>query len=93
MNKKEFEQGLARDGFAPPEPKTLAPGFAAPDHTHPFDVRALVTEGEMRLTVNGVQTAYGPGDIFVMPAGTVHAEAVGAAGTTYLAGRRHHAVK
>lgn len=89
MSRNEFLQGLVQDGYAPAESKSLPIGYTAPDHTHPFDVRALITEGEMRLTVDGVETAYRPGEIFVMPAGRVHAEAVGPEGTTYLVGRRH----
>ncbi|HXU66564.1 MAG TPA: cupin domain-containing protein, partial [Casimicrobiaceae bacterium] len=58
------------------------------EHAHPFDVRALVLNGEITLTVEGVQYAYREGDIFVLPAGHRHAEAVGPAGVDYLVGRR-----
>jgi uncharacterized protein YjlB len=40
------------------------------------------------LTVEGEEYAYREGDIFVLPAGHRHAEAVGPAGVDYLVGRR-----
>jgi hypothetical protein len=43
------------------------------------------------LTVEGVEYAYREGDIFVLPAGHRHAEAVGPAGVDYLVGRRSFA--
>ena len=58
--------------------------------TQPYqDVRALVLNGEITLTVEGVEYAYREGDLFVLPAGHRHAETVGPAGVDYLVGRRH----
>ena len=67
----------------------LPPGTIVGEHAHPYDVRALVLDGEIRLIVGGDEYAYREGDIFVMPAGHRHAEAVGPAGVQYLVGRRN----
>ena len=89
MDVKAFEAGLRSDGFDEIFNREYPPGFQATDHTHGFDVRALVLGGEITLKVDGVTRAYRTGDVFVMEAGCVHAEAVGPEGVTYLVGRRH----
>ena len=88
MKDEHFECALRRDGFDDIERKNVPPGTRVPEHAHPFDIRALVLDGEIRLTVEGDEYAYREGDIFVMPAGHVHAEAIGPDGVDYLVGRR-----
>jgi quercetin dioxygenase-like cupin family protein len=87
MKEEQFEFALRRDGFDVVR-NTVPPGTVVAEHAHPFDVRALVLNGEITLTVEGEDYAYREGDIFVMPAGHRHAEAVGADGVDYLVGRR-----
>ncbi|MDQ2916800.1 MAG: cupin domain-containing protein [Casimicrobiaceae bacterium] len=87
MKDAHFEFALRRDGFDVHR-NTMPPGAMVGEHAHPFDVRALVLNGEITLTVEGVEYAYREGDIFVLPAGHRHAEAVGPAGVDYLVGRR-----
>jgi len=88
MKDEQFESALRRAGFDDIERKKLPAGTRVPEHAHPFDVRALVLDGEICLTVEGDEYAYREGDIFVMPAGHRHAEAVGPGGVDYLVGRR-----
>lgn len=88
MDEQTYRDGLAHDGFGAAEEKTSVPNFRAKDHTHPFDVRGYVLAGEFRLNLEGVETAYGPGQIFTLTAGCVHHEAAGAEGAKYLIGRR-----
>ena len=88
MKDEHFETALRRDGFHDVQRSTLPPGTVIPEHAHPFDVRALVLNGEITLTVQGVEYAYREGDIFVMPAGQPHAETAGPSGVNYLVGRR-----
>jgi quercetin dioxygenase-like cupin family protein len=87
MRDEHFEAALRRDGFAV-ERRTMPAMAQVAEHAHPFDVRALVLNGEITLTVEGVEYAYREGDIFVLPAGHRHAETVGPAGVDYLVGRR-----
>ena len=58
-------------------------------HSHEFGVRALVTQGEITLTVSGVTTPYRQGEIFTLAAGCEHVEDAGSEGVTYLVGRRY----
>lgn len=42
-------------------------------HTHKTDNHGIITQGEMILTIEGVETRYGIGDWYEIPAGVVHA--------------------
>ena len=89
MNQVEFEAALRREGFDVIGIKEL--GTAAPNksHGHPFDAKALILEGEITLTVDGVETAYRQGSVFYVPAGCVHQETVPTGGVRYLFGKRY----
>ena len=88
MDIASFEAEIKREGYAEIQTKTLAAGTAVGDHDHPFDVRALVLEGEIELTVAGARHRYTAGDVFTMAAGCTHAERIGATGVSYIVGRR-----
>ena len=83
-----WEAALAADGFNGPLDRRLEPGKTVPEHTHPFDARLFILDGEFILTTGGQARSYGPGETLEVPAGVLHAESVGPTGATYLAGRR-----
>jgi quercetin dioxygenase-like cupin family protein len=87
MTREEFEAASRRDGYELGE-STLAAGFHNPEHSHDFDVRALVLEGEFTLTCGGERRTYRAGDSFAFDRGVPHAEDVGPAGVRYVIGRR-----
>lgn len=88
MDTTRFEAGLRADGFERIETKQLAAGSSTTEHSHPFDVRALVTSGEISLTVAGEKRTYVAGEVFTMAADCRHAENIGGEGVRYLVGRR-----
>jgi quercetin dioxygenase-like cupin family protein len=88
MTLDEFRRDAAAGGFADPVDVTRDPDCVMGDHEHPFDAFALITQGDITLEVAGVQTRYGVGDFFRLPAGTRHAERTGPQGVHYLAARR-----
>ena len=88
MDRTDWEAGLAADGFAGPLDRRMEAGHVAPEHTHPFDARLLILEGEFILTCQGEARRYGRGEAFELAAGVPHAEACGSQGATYLVGRR-----
>ena len=67
--------------------KQMTPNTVVDDHSHPWDVRAIVTAGEISLTVDGVEYTYGVGEVFTMAAGCPHQERVGPIGVEYLVHR------
>jgi quercetin dioxygenase-like cupin family protein len=91
MDTKEFEVRLKQGGYLDVETKKAAPNFASKPHTHEFDVRALILDGQLTLTRDGKADTYRAGQTFEMDAGCLHTEQYGAEGTTYLVGRRHRA--
>jgi quercetin dioxygenase-like cupin family protein len=57
-------------------------------HTHPFEAKALITQGELRIAVNDVSRLYKVGDVFQLAPNTPHTEQYGPTGVTYLVGRK-----
>lgn len=89
MNRESFTQSLHDGKFNEALEKSLEAGAHNAAHSHEFDVRALVTQGDISLTIESVTTRYSEGEIFTMVAGCTHEENVGAQGVTYLVGRRY----
>ena len=87
--REEFEARLREEGFAEVLARSLPAGQVVDSHAHPFEVCALVVEGEIALTVDQETRIYRTGDVFRMARACEHAEHVGAAGVTYLVGRKH----
>jgi redox-sensitive bicupin YhaK (pirin superfamily) len=79
---------LRAQGYDDIETKGLAPATRNAEHSHEFDVLALVLDGSITLAVAGAARAYGAGEVFTMDAGCRHEEQVGEAGVRYLVGRR-----
>ena len=88
IDEKSFAARLRSEGFPEIRTNQLAPGCHNDEHSHPFDVLALVLDGEITLTVEGKARRYGVGDEFAMKAGCKHIEDVGPQGVRYLVGRR-----
>ncbi len=83
-----FEAQLQAEGYAVVTTVTQPPGYQMGEHAHAFDACALITQGDFSITVGGVARHYATGEIFRLPAGTLHTESAGAQGVAYRAGRR-----
>jgi quercetin dioxygenase-like cupin family protein len=87
MDQAQFEAELRRDGYEPMTSTT--PGAKVnPEHSHPFDVRAMVVKGALTLTREGRTDTYRPGEVFTMPRGCLHYESYDAEGAVVLLGRK-----
>jgi quercetin dioxygenase-like cupin family protein len=87
MNRQTFEAELQRDGYDMFTNTT--PGAKMnPEHSHPFDVRAMVVEGALTLTSEGQSRTYRAGEIFTMSRGCLHSESYGPEGAVTLVGRK-----
>jgi len=87
MDRKAFEDELKRDGYDVMTNTT--PGAKTnPEHSHPFDVRAMVLQGALTLTRGGRTDTYRPGEVFAMPRGCLHYESYGDEGAVVLLGRK-----
>ena len=84
------EQARAR-GFDEVIERRWAPLSVVETHRHPFALWALVTEGEMWLSIGAETRRLTPGSEFELAAEAPHAERYGPEGATYWVARRHGA--
>jgi AraC-like ligand binding domain len=84
-----FESEKRAAGFDEVLERRWAPGTVLDTHTHPFDVDALVTEGEMWLTHGGRTLHLRSGDRFTLARDVPHAERYGEQGAAYWVARRN----
>lgn len=90
MDRTAFLAMLRTEGF--PEPVEVikdGPG-AMPEHRHPFEAKALIVSGEMRIRTATGERHYAVNDIFHLAAQEPHSEEYGLHGVTYLVGRKMH---
>ena len=88
MDQQTFEADLKRDGYEAYTNTT--PGAKVnPEHSHPFDVRAMELQGALTLSTGGKTTTYRSGEVFTMARGCLHSESYGPEGAVILAGRKH----
>ena len=89
MDTREFEAQLRRDGYLEIKSKTLDPAIGTSPHSHSFDTRLLVLEGEATITCGVQQRVYRPGDIMEVARGVEHFEQYGSARFGFVVGLRH----
>ncbi|MCA8973262.1 MAG: cupin domain-containing protein [Gammaproteobacteria bacterium] len=89
MDEASFRRHCREHGYDEPELLERPAGLHNPEHSHDFDVVALVLEGELTVTVadGRVCTCRG-GDFFELEHGARHSEQYGSAPTRALVGRR-----
>ena len=88
MDIEAFKAQLTKDGYTEIQTKTMESGTFVDEHTHPFDVRAMVLSGEATLAWNGQKKTFRAGDVLEMAANTVHTEQYGNEPYEFLVGRR-----
>ena len=92
MNTPDFEtfsRQARAAGFDEVIERVWAPDTVLPEHTHPFAVQAVVTQGQMWLSMHGQTRELRPGDRFELDRDVPHAERYGPEGATYWVARRH----
>lgn len=88
MTPEIFKAFLLAEGF--PEPTLVEReriGFLDL-HSHSFEVRTLITHGQMEITIDGDSQSYGIGEVFHLMQNQVHSERYGSDGVRYLASRK-----
>ena len=76
MDRQTFEAGLKRDGYEILTNTT--PGAKVnPEHSHPFDVRAMVLKGAITITSASEAKTYKPGDTWTCRAAACIRRATG----------------
>jgi quercetin dioxygenase-like cupin family protein len=85
----QFKQQATTAGFDEVVEREWAPNTVLDTHTHPFAVHAILTRGEMWLTMQGQTRHLKRGDIFELDRDVPHDERYGAEGATYWVARKN----
>ncbi len=88
----EFEAQARAQGFDEVLERVWSPGHVVDIHTHPFDVSALMVQGELWLTCGDDTRHLVAGDRFELAMDLPHAERYGPHGATFWAARKHASV-
>lgn len=88
MNQQVFLKILSEEGFPEPVLVVREKGGFLDKHAHPFEVKALVTEGQINIVIDGVTRTYLAGDVFHLTHSQEHAENYGGEGVQYFASRK-----
>ena len=87
--REAFEARLRAEGYDEILTRTIEPDVVIGRHTHPYDVLALVLDGEATIDCGQGPRTYRAGDVLEVAAELAHDERYGPAGYTFLLGRRH----
>ncbi|PQV53882.1 cupin domain-containing protein [Paraburkholderia sp. BL21I4N1] len=88
MDREAFTESLTKDGFPEAVVITKEPSTTMAVHTHPFEAKALILEGELHIICGDEERLYQAGDVFHLAANKPHSERYGPNGVTYLVGRK-----
>ena len=88
MERAEFIAMLEREGFTEIATVEREPHNVLGIHTHPFEAKALITSGELRLVTGDREQLCRVGDQFHLARLAPHSESCGADGVSYLVGRK-----
>lgn len=88
MTADQFVQNLAQEGFEPAVTITREAGGMLGDHTHPFEAKALIVSGQIRIVTQETDATYTEGDVFHLHANVLHSEFYGPQGVAYQVGRK-----
>jgi quercetin dioxygenase-like cupin family protein len=85
----EFRQKALAAGYDEVIEREWPPNTVLETHTHPFGVHAILTRGEMWLTMNGHTQQLQTGSIFELEPNVLHDERYGAEGAAYWVARKN----
>jgi Cupin domain len=88
MEYLNFVNALSAEGFAEPVKVNREANGFLDSHTHPFEAKALILEGEIKISVADEERVYRAGDVFHLMENTAHCEYYGPSGVSYLVGRK-----
>ena len=88
MNQNNFLVKLDEDGFPPPELVVRTQRLHIDLHSHLYEVKGYVIEGQINFNMSGIKHTYISGDIFHLLPNQFHSESIGNMGLKYLVSRK-----
>ena len=89
MDRQVFETELKSEGYDEILTGTTQGPKHNAEHSHSYDVKAMVIDGAITLAWDGRMQTFRPGEIFTMARGCPHTETFGPEGAVTLVGRKH----
>lgn len=88
MDKPEFVEHAAKLGYGEPAMREYEPNLIGNLHTHDFSAILLVIRGAFSLALENDLVKLEPGDVYEVPAGTLHDERAGPDGAAILLAKK-----
>lgn len=88
MNVDTFKNNISNEGFEEAVKVERQANGHMDVHSHPFEAKALILEGQIEIGLNGESQIYGPGDVFHLTLSEPHWERYGPSGVVYLSARK-----
>lgn len=88
MDREQFMHQLQQEGFGEILTVEREANGVLGEHTHPFEAKALVLDGDILLRCGDREQHCRAGDIFHLQAHEPHRESYGPQGVRYLVGRK-----
>jgi quercetin dioxygenase-like cupin family protein len=92
-NTDPFESELRRDGYLDIRRRSLESGVDTTPHTHAFDTRLMVLQGEMSVVFDDSTMVARAGDVIEIPRDASHFERYRPGAIVFVAGLRHPATE
>ena len=88
MKQEVFIEKLTKEQFPEPVLVEREVGGFLDLHSHPYEVQALIIEGQIDIIISGIKSTFLAGDVFHLLPNQIHTENYGAKGVKYLASRK-----
>ena len=88
MHRDEFLAILSSEGFSEVVTVKRKANDGLDVHTHPFEAKALILEGDLTIRIGDTARTYREGDVFHLVSNIEHSEQYGPDGVSYLVGRK-----
>ena len=92
MNQETYLKLLTEKGFSSPIFIVRNKGFVD-SQSFPFELLALVLEGQIDIAIKGIKNTYLPGDTFYLAPNQLHSQNYGSKGVKYFASRKGAALQ
>jgi len=88
MNADTFHKTVTAEGFSEPVLIEREVDGFMDVHTHPFEAKALIVQGQIEIGLDDQSQTYRAGDVFHLTALQPHWERYGEQGVVYLSARK-----
>lgn len=89
MDEQSVIAELTKEGYGKVYAWHAKPGEKDPSHTHPFNTKLAILEGELEIILGDKKFVLRPGDSIEIPKEQTHSGVVGVLGCIYIVAEEH----